>query len=618
MMINYFTTAVVTFQFLTTTAQVLNIRTSPTRLTGDSFGIPAQNSTYDYIIVGGGIAGSVVAARLAEDPNVSVAVIEAGGYADLVNGNLSRVPGYTGKFEDTDGGDWETGNRQPGIDWGFVSEPEVALGGRRIHEAQGRNLGGSSVRNALIYHRGTHGSYAQWAAQVGDDSFLYDNMQQYFQRSINFSTSNLDLRADNASVTWNPDSYKEEGGPLQLSFPSFGWPFSTHASNAFSSIGMNAMLDHNSGKLDGHAWMAFTQSPDGVRSSAETSFLNQAFQTTGLTAFIHTRATKILIDEQKRATGVRAEFMGLEFDIHARKEVIVAAGAINSPKLLMLSGIGAASTLEQHNITMRVDLPGVGKNMWNSAQAGGVVHEVPLATKARLENSTFAAEQESLYKEQGAGFLTNSGPDYIGWEKVPATERDALGSNALEHLSAFADDWPELEYLVINGVSLPNAEPGHDYAGFGVTLVATLSRGNVTLASANPFDDPIIHLNFLQEETDRRVAIAGYKRMRQAWAAVPDHAKGVEMFPGETVQTDEELWEAIQLAAVPSHHLSATCKMGTKDDPMAVVDSKGRVYGVQGVRVVDASAWPFCPPGHTQGYTYAHAEKFADDIKNDA
>ncbi|RYO11758.1 hypothetical protein AA0121_g9704 [Alternaria tenuissima] len=598
MKINRFATAILVLPFFTATAVVLNIRTSPTRLTGNSFGIPAQNSTFDYVIIGGGTAGSVVAARLVEDSNVSVAVIEAGGYADLVNGNLSRVPGYSDRFEDTDGGDWESGNRQPGIDWGFVSEPEVALGGRKIHEAQGRNLGGSSVRNALIYHRGTYGSYAQWAAQVGDDSFQYDNMQQYFERSINFNTSNLHLREANASVTWNPNSYNRQDGPLQLSFPSFGWPFSTHASNAFSSIGMNAMLDHNSGHLDGHAWVTFTQSPDGVRSSAETSFLSQAFQTAGLTAFIQSRATKILFDEQQRATGVRADFMGLEFDVFARKEVIVAAGAvsyahlpcpwmvkdltlyqINSPKLLMLSGIGASSTLQQHNIPVRVELPGVGQNMWNSAQVGGILHEVPLATTALLDNSTFAAEQESLYNEVGAGMLTNSGPDYIGWEKVPAAQRDALGSIALGQLSAFADDWPELEYLAINGAALPNAKPGRGYAGFGVTLVAALSRGNVTLASANPFDDPIIHLNFLQEETDRRVAIAGYKRMRQAWAAVPEHAKGVEMFPGEAVQTDEQLWEAIQLAAAPSHHISATCNYyysATRSLVVTVADTVSR------------------------------------------
>ncbi|GME47128.1 Versicolorin B synthase [Neofusicoccum parvum] len=559
---------------------------APFKLTGTSFGIPGVDATYDYVVVGAGIAGSVVAARLAEDPTVSVAVVEAGGFYEFSNGNLSQIPFYSGRFVGDDGGDWAEGNRQPLVDWGVVTLPEQGLNGRRIHEAQGKCLGGGSARNQLIYHRGTVGAYAQWAELVGDDSYLYENMQQYFEKSVNFSTANFGKRAENTSVTFNPNSYSSSGGPLQVSYPSYAHPITSY----------------------------------GVRSTAESSFLAEAFETSTLKAYIQTQATKILFDAEKKATGVSVSTQGLQYTINARKEVILSAGAIFSPHLLMLSGIGPAATLQQHGIDILSDLPGVGQNMWNSAATGSVIYEVSLTTWQAMTDPTYAASQTDLYLKSGSGQLTNSGGDFFAWEKLPPASRSTLPPSSLAALSAFPADWPEVEYILSSSTKAPASVPAaanRSLASIGVALTAALSRGNVTLASADPADLPVVQLNFLLDETDRAVAVAAWRRAREAWRGVPDGVRlGREVFPGEDVVADEELVEMVRETARPVHHVAASCKMGKSDDPMAVVDSKARVFGVKGLRVVDASSFVFTPPGHTQGYTYAHAEKLADDIKN--
>ncbi|EKG13217.1 Glucose-methanol-choline oxidoreductase [Macrophomina phaseolina MS6] len=393
----------------TATAEPVRQYSAPHKLTGTSFGIPGINAIYDYVVIGAGIAGSVVSARLAEDSSVSVAVVEAGGFYEFANGNLSQIPFYSGKFVGDDGGNWGERNSQPLVDWGVVTEPEAGLGGKRLHEAQGKCLGG----------RGTVGAYKRWAELVGDDSYLYENMQQYFEKSVNFSTSNLGKRAANASVTFNASSYSPSGGPLQVSYPSYANPFSSYGASALSHIGLKPLADLNSGSLMGYAYGTFTQSPDGVRSTAESSFLAEAFEKTPLKAYIQTQATKILFNTEKTAIGVQVSTQGLPYTLHARKEVILAAGAIFSPQLLMLSGIGPAATLQQHGIEVLSDLPGVGQNMWNSAQAGSIIYEVSLTTTHAMNDPIRAAEQTALYLNEGTGQLTNSGGDFFGLSPFP-------------------------------------------------------------------------------------------------------------------------------------------------------------------------------------------------------
>ncbi|KAL4867928.1 hypothetical protein BDV12DRAFT_170570 [Aspergillus spectabilis] len=574
-----------------------------------------RNATYDYVVIGGGTSGLAIAARLAEDPDVSVAVIEAGGYYEVDSGQVSIVPGLAPAANT--GTDPSDDNLL--IDWNFDTQPLTEANDRVLRYARGKTLGGSSARHYMVYQRGTQGTYDGWAETTGDKSWSWDSVLPYFKKSCTLTPADMTRRAANTSVTYNPDAFEESGGPLQVTWPNFGTPLSTYIEVGLESIGVLPDMDFNSGSLNGSSWAPVTIDPKlQIRDSSETSFLRHANATkdTTISVYDHTMATRIVF-EGKTATGVQVRTAGVKYTLHAQKEVILSAGAFQSPQLLMVSGIGPRETLQSLGIRVIKDLPGVGQNLWDHAMFG-VVHQVTTRTSSVLLNDPAALAQAVAEYAAQEGPLTAPGFGIIGWERLP---EDLLSESANQELDAFPDDWPHVEYLSVEGIMdgwhSAADQLGHNgsFGSIGAALVAPLSRGSVTISSPNADTPPVIDLGYLTHPADQEIAIAIVKRLRQVWAAT-GVTIGEEYRPGPDVQTDEEILAFLRETIVPVFHVAGTCAMGKRSDANAVVDSNARVIGVQGLRVVDASIFPTLPPGHPQSSCYMIAEKIADAIKN--
>ncbi|KAJ5630887.1 uncharacterized protein N7484_010987 [Penicillium longicatenatum] len=582
------------------------------KLTGNSFGIAGLNATYDYVIVGGGTAGNVVGARLTEDSNASVALVEAGSFCELSNGNWSQLPYWSQKWESTKTDDW-----QPLVDWGYENEPQI--GGNRIHYAQGRTLGGSSARNQMMYNRPTKGAYQLWADRVGDQAYTWDNMLPLLERSVQFSP-NAEHRPANATPHYDTSVFSSKGGPLHVSYPGYVCPLSHHGHKAFSSIGLKEIPGFTTGSMHGFSYWQFTIDPDtGLRASSEATFLAEALGRPGLSVYINSMARNIVFSGTK-AVGVNITNYGEKpFILTATKEVIVSARIYNSPQLLMVSGIGPKETLEKYDIPVVADLPGVGQNTHDSCAINGPIFEIDAISYTTWQDADLMKQAVETYYKDHSGPLSNIGMDIGAYEKLPASSRANLGSSALKDLAEFPSDWPEIEYMLegIEALSFASdsfhSSANKSYATISMMMGATTSLGNMTISSASNLDAPIINPNWLRTKTDQEVAVLAIRRAREAWKAIPIRV-GEEVFPGANVTSDADLLKVIEENLVPTHHGTASCAMGKKGDPAAVVDSKARVFGVKNSRVIDSSSMPFTPPGHTMGPTYAHAEKLVQDV----
>lgn len=450
-----------------------------------------------------------------------------------------------------------------------------------------------------------------WAEHVGDDSYSWDNVLPYYQKSPHFTAPNAAKFAHPDLIHYDQSAFTSSGGPLQVSYPQYMQPTTPYFYDAFQDLGVPVIAGLSSGELMGFAQATLSVDPrTATRSSAETSMLQNALPYPGLQVYQQTVAQKILFDGNKTATGVSVKTAGLSYVLFASKEVILSAGVFNSPKMLMLSGIGPRATLEQHNIPIISDRPGVGQNMWDQPFFS-VTFNVNVTTLSSLSDPQIAAQATTDYLSNQTGPLGTTGSDLIGWEKVPPELRSNFSTSAQADLATFPPDWPELEILPSATSFIPVTGDGM-FAAVAIAAVAPLSRGNVTIASTDINDNPLISPNWLLSTTDQQVAIAGIRRARQLGAA-----SGIvlsENAPGPAVQTDAEILEFLRNTTIPIHHASATCAMGRANDTMAVVDSHARVMGVHGLRVVDASAFPFTPPGHIQSSVYMLAEKIADEI----
>ncbi|KAL4993919.1 hypothetical protein BDV10DRAFT_199157 [Aspergillus recurvatus] len=560
--------------------------------------------TFDYIIVGGGTSGIPLAVRLAQSH--SVAIIEAGTYYEI------SYP-----FARTPGADVLPVGSAPGTtcnaDWGFVTTPQGGANGRRIHFARGKCLGGSPSRDALD----------MWAEAVDDPSYAFDNVLPYYQRSVAFTPPNPVLRLANATTPYNSSAFDPAGGPLQVSFANFVQPFSTWVARGMQALGLRQTSAFNSGELDGYHFCTSTIHPqDQSRSTSESSFL---WDIPSLNPKIYqkTMAKRILFDEHKNAIGVEINSFGISKTLLASREVIVCAGVFQSPQLLMVSGIGPREHLEQYNITVVSDLPGVGQGMLDHPFFGPS-YRVGVETLTRLANHRESQVTEYLrWLTRHEGPLTSPVAEFLAWEKIPDDLRAGFSEETRRRLSLFGNGWPEVEYMAGAGFlgnisNFYNNQPddGYEYASILGVLIATTSQGTVTLASADTSDAPIINPNWLETESDQQLAVAAFKRIRQAFASeeMRPVVIGEEYYPGPQVQSDGEILDWIRDNVMTLWHPSRTCKMGTANDRMAVVDSRARVFGVNRLRVVDASSFPFLPPGHPQSTCYMLAEKIADDI----
>lgn len=312
------------------------------------------------------------------------------------------------------------------------------------------------------------------------------------------------------------------------------------------------------------------------------------------------------------------------YTIKASKEVIVSAGAFQSPQMLMVSGIGPRKTLEDLGIPVISELDGVGQNMWDHIMFGPS-YEVDFPTLDKTLHDPIALADALLeYTTEAKGPLSSNVVEFLGWEKFPDKYRNNFTKATREALSWFADDWPELEHISGNGYIGNFAFPvlqqpldGRQYATDLGALVAPLSRGNVTITSADAAKLPSINPNWLSHPADQEVAIAWYRRQREVWDTPELKSIRVgedEYFPGREHETDEQILEVVKDSLMTVWHAAGTCKMGKSSDSTAVVDNLARVFGVEGLRVVDSSAFPLLPPGHPQSTVYALAEKIADSI----
>lgn len=525
---------------------------------------------FDYIIVGAGSAGCVLASRLTEDPACRVLLLEAGGEDDSP---LIRTPAFYGQLQDSP------------CDWADRTVPQAHLNGRRIFMPQGRVLGGSSAINYMIYIRGNRTDYDGWA-QAGNAGWAYEDVLPYFVKAENNRTFH--------------DRYHGTAGPLEVTSHPPSNPLVERYLAAAQEAGIPFNPDFNGAFQEGCGPLQATIG-GGARCSAAGAYLHPARGRPNLTVLTHAFAIQLHFNGT-RAVGVEYLRSGALEKAGASCEVILSAGALRSPQLLMLSGIGPKPELERLGIAVRRDIPGVGKNLQDH-----------LHTRVRCEITqplTFAPLPDELKSAAAREYQAN--------------RSGALASNLLE-AGAFVRSDPHETIPGLQLFFLMTLSPDYPEGGtpnrHGITFTAyinrPLSRGEVTLASADPLDRPVINPNYLSVPDDVRCAVAGVRwNLRILHARAFDAIRGPEVAPAANARSDEELESFVRRSASTTWHPAGTCKMG--DDDMAVVDSRLRVHGVEALRVVDASIMPTIVSGNTNAPTLMIAEKAADLIRNDA
>jgi choline dehydrogenase len=604
---------------ITNTLQTLP--TAPLNTAIDSLkGTLGTQQSFDYVVVGGGTAGNTLAYRLAKAGN-TVALIEAGLSCEVGKPIVGPAPlgciiGVGANPADT----------VPTVDYGFITVPQAGAGGRSMHYAQGKCLGGSSSLNFMIHHRPNRGALEAWANAVGDDTYKFDSFLPYFRKSFNFKAPNTQTRLANATTLYNTNDFlgDGQGGPIQVTYPKWTPVWSTWAAKGLQAIGLGISNAFNAGVLSGYHYAQTTiNAADQTRSTSANFILEASNEKLPLTLYMLARANKVLFDGNKKSTGVQVTGVDLlTYIVSAKKEVILSAGALASPQLLMLSGIGPAAHLQQFGINVIANRPGVGQNLTDHALFGPS-YEVTFDTLNRvLGDPAVLASSVTKYTTNQTGPLTSNVAEFLAWERIPGSSK--LSQTTKDALAAFPTDWPNIEYFPAAGHIgtfdapwMHQPKGGKQYTSILGALASPLSRGNISLASADPSAKPLLNPNWLTHPADVEVAISIYRRIRQIYnttAVRSIRASAEEYWPGYHVETDEQILANLRTSVMAVMHASVTNRMGRKDDPTAVVDNLARVIGVQGLRVVDASSLALLPPGHPQAVIYALAEKIADAI----
>ena len=527
----------------------------------------SSTEEFDYVIVGAGSAGCVLAGRLTEDPSVSVCLIEAGG-SD--NSKFIQIPGAIAAILAT-----------PIKNWAYKTEPQAHLNNRRGFQPRGRVVGGSSSINAMIYIRGQREDYADWVA-AGATGWGWDDVWPYFQKAENQERG--------------ADAHHAVGGPLNVA----DLRHKAKVGDAFIEAGEQLQIprndDFNGDSQEGVGWYQVTQK-DGHRWSAARAYLAPALSRPNLKVITKARAGKVLM-EGKRAIGL-AYRKGGEQQVHARREVVLCGGAFNSPQLLMLSGIGPAEHLKAHGIDVVHHLPGVGQNLQDHID---YVSAYRCLTKDALGLSPGGLLEffrgYGPWKREGQGVLTTNFAEAGGFLKTdPSLDR------------------PDIQLHFVVGIVDDHTRKRHYSRGYSchVCVLRPKSRGYVGLKSADPMKAPLIDPRFLSDPADLATLINGYKAMRRILEA-PAFApyRGKELYTDGS-ETDAEIEAWIRKRADTVYHPVGTCRMGT--DPESVVDPNLKVHGLEGLRVVDASVMPTVISGNTNAPCIMIGEKAVDLIK---
>lgn len=531
-----------------------------------------SGAKFDYVIVGAGSAGCVLANRLTEDPNVTVALLEAGGQN---NSLLVRMPAGVGNLISTKGAS----------NWGFETTPQAFMDGRRLYQPRGRGWGGSSAINGMIYIRGHARDYDHWR-QMGLAGWGYADVLPYFKRAQHH---------EDGADAWNG-----EGGPLWVSRGPPGDPIYKAFIQAGKQAGYPVTRDFNGYQQEGVGPYHLTIR-DGERWSAAAAYLRPIVGVRPNLKVISNAFAGRIVIERKTAVGV--EFSAGPGkpvqSVYAKREVLVCGGAFQSPQLLLLSGIGPADELKKLGVPVEHDSPEVGRNLQDHLDAS-VIYEmtkpISMYSKTRGLKQPMIGLQY-LFAKQGHG-----------------------RTNHL-HAGAFLKtrgelDRPDIQLHVVNAVMIDHARVKADRDGFTVHVcqLRPESRGTVTLASRNPFDAPLIDPRYLAEEVDRRTMRDSVRIVRDICGQEALNLyRGDELRPGAQVRTDAEIDAWIRQNAETIYHPVGTCRMGVDDK--APVDEELRVRGVDGLRVIDASVIPTLIGGNTNAPTIMIAEKLSDMIR---
>jgi len=526
--------------------------------------------SFDYIVVGAGSAGCVIASRLSEDSNVSVCLLEAGGPDSSV---LIHAPAGVAAMLPT-----KINN------WAFKTTPQKGLNGRKGYQPRGKTLGGSSSTNAMLYVRGNRWDYDNWAA-MGNEGWSYDEILPYFIKS-----------EGNEAMD---DEFHGQDGPLGVSDASDASELNKLFIQSCEQHGIKYTEDFNGAKQEG-AFMYQRTVKNGERCSAAKAYLTPNMERPNLTVITHALTEKILF-EDKKAVGVRYKKAGISIDIQCNKEVILSSGAFGSPQILMLSGVGPASHLTDKNIEIVHDLPGVGQNLQDHID---YIQTYKISSKedsfgVSVRGSAKILKSMFEWKNNRTGKITSTFAESGAFFKT------------VDNVEA-----PDAQFVFVPGIVDDHARKvnlGHGYSCH-LTVARPDSVGEVKLNSNNPEHPLIIDPNFFADKRDMELMIRGAKIMQNVLEGEAfDTIRGNMLYPVEN-GNDEQLEQDIRNRADTQYHPVGTCKMGTRDDLMAVVDNELKVYGIQSLRVVDASIMPKLITGNTNAPTIMIAEKAVDMI----
>ncbi len=530
-------------------------------------------NTFNYIVIGAGSAGCVIANRLTEEPKNRVLLLEAGGRD--INPWIHVPIGYFKTMHN------------PSTDWCYVTEPVSGLAGRRLKWPRGKVLGGSSSINGLLYIRGQRRDYDSWR-QMGNSGWSYDDVLPYFKKAENQERG--------------ADEYHGADGPMRVSNIRINRPICEEFIAAAESIGIHRVEDFNGEDQEGVGYFQLT-TQNGRRCSSAVAYLHSIKRRKNLKVVTHSHVSRIII-KKGQAIGVEYQNQkGKKASAYVNNEVILSAGAIGSPQILNLSGVGDGKELQNLGIECSANLPGVGKNLQDHLQIRTVYK-----TK---KPCTLNTEVSNPFRKAFMGVefaLKRSGPLTMGASQVCIFTR--------------SNDFIEVPDIQFHFQPMSADNPGdglHKYSAF--TLSATQLRpesiGAIKLASPDPLTYPKIFPNYLSSNQDCQVAVDSLKVTRRICQAMPIARKiSEELEPGVSLQTDEELLQFARTNSTSIYHPTSTCRMGP--DKMSVVDERLRVKGIRGLRVADASIMPRIISGNTNAPTIMIGEKAADLIKQDA